>query len=424
MGAPDTGLKGNLLLVLIVAGAVAGGLCGWFLPDLARSAGFLGEIFLTLLKMLVVPLVVASMITGVASLGDVRRLGRTGGIALAYYAVTTALALAVGIVVVSLLRPGEGMETALGGEIPESVRGKALVGVTDMIASLFTDNLVESAAKTEILPLIVFSLAFGAVLTTLEEKGRPVLAFFEGVDAGIMKLVHLVMLTAPVGVFGLVAGRLGAAGGGEGFLQILGGLAAYAAAVILGLVIHAGITLPALLYFVARRGPLRFARGMGTALLTAFSTASSAATLPLTLQAAEEKNGVDPRAAGFVLPLGATVNMDGTALYEAVAAIFIAQAYGIDLSAGQTFVIFLTATLASIGAAGIPEAGTVTMVIVLNAVGLPLEGIGLILSVDWFLDRCRTTVNVWGDSVGAAVVERLAARDLTGPSDSSPSPTG
>lgn len=397
------------LLVAIVVGAVGGLLLGWFAPGAARATGIFGDLFLLMLRMLVVPLVVASMITGVAALGDVRRLGRTGAAALLYYAATTALALVVGLVLVNLLHPGAGMDVA-GAAVPEKVAGKVVAGWQDMVRSLFTPNLVRAAADTEILPLIVFSLAFGAVLTTLGEKGRVVLRFFEGVDAAIMKLVELVMYVAPVGVLGLVAGRLGAAGGGEGFVRLITGLGLYATTVLLGLAVHALFTLPLLLALLARRNPARYARGMGTALLTAFSTASSSATLPLTLEGAETNNGVSPRSARFVLPLGATINMDGTALYEAVAAMFIAQAWGVPLGPGQQAIIFLTATLASIGAAGIPEAGTVTMVIVLNAVGLPLEGIGLILSIDWFLDRCRTTINVFGDAVGAAVVGRLIRR--------------
>jgi len=396
------------LLLFIVGGALLGGLIGWLAPGAGAALGLLGELFLLLLRMLVVPLVVASMITGVASLGDIRRLGRTGYLTLGYYAVTTALALIAGLFLVNLIAPGAGLALPEALAVPEKVAGKEGIGAADMLKGLFTDNLFRSAAETELLPLILFSLAFGGVLTTLGEKGRPVLAFFEGVDAAMMRLVHLVMYTAPLGVMGLVSGRLAAAGGGEGFLRLLVGLGKYVFTVVAGLGVHAALVLPLILFLVARRSPLAYLRGMGTALTTAFSTASSSATLPLTLEAVEENNRVPPEAARFVIPLGATVNMDGTALYEAVAALFIAQAFGIELGPQAQLIVFLTATLASIGAAGIPEAGTVTMVIVLNAVGLPLEGVGLILSIDWLLDRCRTTVNVWGDAVGAAVVARLS----------------
>jgi Na+/H+-dicarboxylate symporter len=250
-------------------------------------------------------------------------------------------------------------------------------------------------------------LFFGGILTTLGERGRPVLAFFEAVNDVVMKMVHLIMYFAPLGVFALIAYRLGKAGGGGLFWMELAKLLKYALTVITGLLIHGVFVLPIILWVLGRRNPARYAFNMGNALTTAFSTASSSATLPLTMECAEEKNSVSNRAASFVLPLGATVNMDGTALYEAVAAIFIAQAYGVPLAFPQQVVIFITATLAAIGAAGIPEAGLVTMVIVLKSVGLPLEGIGLLLSIDWFLDRFRTTVNVWGDSVGAAIIDRL-----------------
>jgi solute carrier family 1 (high affinity glutamate transporter) protein 1 len=215
------------------------------------------------------------------------------------------------------------------------------------------------------------------------------------------------MILAPFGVFGLIAAKLGEAGGGDAVWGELLKIGKYFMTVLIGLGIHAMVVLPILLLILARRSPIRYALGMLPAIGTAWSTASSSATLPVTLECTEERNKVSRRSALFVLPIGATINMDGTALYEAVAAIFIAQASGIDLSAGQQVLIFITATLAAIGAAGIPQAGLVTMVIVLNAVGLPLEGIGLILAIDWFLDRFRTAVNVWGDSVGAAVVDRF-----------------
>ena len=281
----------------------------------------------------------------------------------------------------------------------------------DVLLGLVPKNLVDAMAKTQVLPLIVFSLILGAVLTTIGEKGRPVIAVFQGLNEAIMEIIRLLMLLAPVGIGALIAGRLGDAGGFRGFLPELAKLGLYSATVIGGLLIHALVVLPLILKIFARRAPLAYAGGVASALTTAFSTASSAATLPLTMRCVTERNKVSERTASFVLPLGATINMDGTALYEAVAAIFIAQMYGIELGAVHMVVIFLTATLAAIGAAGIPEAGLVTMVIVLQAVGLPIEGISLILVIDWFLDRCRTTVNVWGDSVGAAVIEGTGGGD-------------
>ncbi len=294
--------------------------------------------------------------------------------------------------------------------IAETIKGKSRsIGTVlrDVIVGLVPSNLFAAMLNNDVLPLIVFSLIFGAVLTTLGAAGRPVLTLFEGLNEAIMKIVHLLMLTAPVGIGALVAGRLGDAGGFSGFVPELVRLGQYAGTVLTGLLIHGVITLPLILYFFGKRSVWPYSMNTVTALTTAFSTASSSATLPLTIQCTTEKNEVSSRTASFVLPLGATINMDGTALYEAVAAIFIAQIYGIDLGSVHMVIIFLTATLAAIGAAGIPEAGLVTMVIVLEAVNLPIEGISLILVIDWFLDRCRTTVNVWGDTVGAAVVDHL-----------------
>lgn len=259
----------------------------------------------------------------------------------------------------------------------------------------------------DVLPLIVFSLLFGGVLTTLGEMGERVIRLVEGLNAAIMNIIDLILITAPIGIGALIAGRLGEAGGFTGFATEFASLSKYAFTVIFALLIHGLLVLPLILKFFSKRNPFSYIRRMLPALTTAFSTASSSATLPLSMECVIEKNRVCPRIANFVLPLGATINMDGTALYEAVAAVFIAQIYGIDLGFGQLVVIFLTATLAAIGAAGIPEAGLVTMVIVLRAVNIPIEGVSLILVIDWFLDRCRTTVNVWGDAVVAGVIDRL-----------------
>jgi Na+/H+-dicarboxylate symporter len=260
--------------------------------------------------------------------------------------------------------------------------------------------------RMDILPLIIFSLLLGGAITTMGASGRPLLALFEAGNEVVMKIVHLLLLFAPVGIFGLLAGRIGKAGGWVEFWPELVMVGKYCLTVISGLFLHAVVILPLILFFFGRRNPLAYARGMAKALLTAFSTASSSGTLPVTMESTIEKNEVSERTSRFVLPLGATINMDGTALYEAVAAIFIAQVYGIHLDFAAQLTVLVTATLAAIGAAGIPEAGLVTMVIVLKAVGLPIEGISLILIVDWFLDRCRTTVNVWGDSIGAGVIDR------------------
>lgn len=299
--------------------------------------------------------------------------------------------------------------------IAEKVKGKKSsikAVLIDMVEGLIPKNLFKAMANNDILPLIVFSLLFGGVLTTLGEKGKPVIALFEGINEAVMKIIHLIMLFAPIGIGALIAGRMGKAGGIEGFGPELARVGKYALTVIGGLLIHAIVVLPLILAFLGKRKIFPYLYNVLPALTTGFSTASSSATLPMTMECTTEKNKISNKISSFILPLGATINMDGTAMYEAVAAIFIAQAYGIDLGSVQMLVIFIAATIAGIGAAGIPEAGLVTMVIVLKAVDLPIEGISLILVIDWFLDRCRTTINIWGDVVGAAVVDRLESRSL------------
>ena len=392
-----------VLLILIIIGVIAGAFCGWFFGPAMQNIAWVGTLFLNALKMIIVPLIVAAMISGVASLGDVRKLGRLGSITLVYFAVTTGIAVLIGLILVNLIQPGVGL-TPLGGGVPERVQDKQETGITDIVLAMVSPNLFAAAAETNVLPLMLFAILFSAALTTVGEKGAHVIAFFEGMNEALMKIVVWVMYLAPIGIFALVAARLGQAGGGEAFFEQLRSVAWYVTTVIIGLAIHF-VLLVGILFFIARRG-VDYIVNTLRALFTAFGTASSSATLPLTMECVRE-NKVDERAVRFVVPLGSTVNMNGTALYEAVAAMFIAQSYGIELSMTQQAIVFVTATLAAVGAAGIPEAGLVTMVLVLTAVGLPLEGIGLLLAVDWLLDRFRTTINVWGDAVGAAVVHRF-----------------
>ncbi len=406
-----------LLLWLIVAGAVGGALAGALGGKPASEAlKWVGDIFLDSLRMVVVPLVMASLICGIAAIGDVRGLGRAGLVAVIYFLGTMLLAVTIGLLLVSVIRPGDGAGPgALTPEAAARFAGKSEVGFEDFARSFVHPSLLDAMARTLILPCIVFALVFGAALTTLGARGRPALDFFNSVNDGLLRVVSWLMWLAPAGIFGLVAGRIGATGGGAAALEEFRRIGAYMLVVIAGLLIHGAIVLPLLLRLLGGRRPLAYARGMLPALVTAFSTASSSATLPVTLECISGKNGVSRKAAGFLAPLGTTLNMNGTALYEAVAAVFIAQAHGIDLGLGSLVVVAFTATLAAIGAAGIPEAGLVTMVLVLNAVGLPLEGMGLILAVDWFLDRCRTTVNVWDDGVGAAILERIAFKPDASP---------
>jgi len=393
----------GFLLWAILAAVVLGSLCGAFMSEAAQSLAWIGTLFLNALKMTIIPLIVAAVISGVASLGDVRRLGRLGGATILYYTATTGVAVLIGLLVVNVIQPGSGM-TTLSQTIPQMVSERQEIGISDIVLSTISPNLIASAAETQLLPIIVFALLFSAALTTIGPQSATVLAFFAGLNETMMKLVTWIMYFAPLGIFALVAAQLGKAGGGSAFLAEVSAVGKYVLTVLVGLAIHS-LFLFVFLSVVSQRGR-SYVRTMSRALLTAFGTASSSATLPLTMECAREA-GVDDRAVRFVLPLGATVNMDGTALYEAAAVMFIAQAYGFDMSLMQQAVIFLTATLAAVGAAGIPQAGLVTMILVLTAVNLPMEGIGLLLAVDWFLDRFRTTVNVFGDSVGAATMGRL-----------------
>ncbi|MEW5703232.1 MAG: dicarboxylate/amino acid:cation symporter [Pseudomonadota bacterium] len=392
-----------VLLLLIVLGVVAGGVGGWVWGEAMLGVAWIGELFLNALKMLIIPLIIAAVISGVASLGDIRKLGRLGGITVFYFFCTTGIAVAIGLLLVNLIQPGAGLAFT-APELPAAIAAKTEVGLTDILLSLVSPNLIASAAETQLLPLILFSVLLSAALTTLGPAGEHVIGLFNGLNEALMKLVVWLMYLAPVGIFALVASRLGQAGGGEAFLGQIAAVGLYVATVLSGLTLHFFVLVGVLVVLGGRGGA--YLVGLLRALFTAFGTASSSATLPLTMEGAREQ-GVNEKAVRFVLPLGSTVNMNGTALYEAAAALFIAQAYGIELGLGAQAVVFITATLAAIGAAGIPEAGLVTMVIVLTAVGLPIEGVGLLLTVDWFLDRFRTAVNVWGDAVGAAVVHRF-----------------
>jgi len=399
-------MKHNKLLYLMIAGIILGIFSGWMYGSSMLAVEWIGEMFLDALKMLVVPLIISSMIVGIAGLGDVRKVGKTGFIALMYFMLTTCVAVGIGLVMVNIIEPGVAVEMTVE-QVPDRVAGKEAVSITDILKTFVSPNLVQSMANMEILPLIMFSLVFGGVLTTLGEPGKRAIDFFDTVNTAVMKIVHLLMYFAPIGVFALIASKLGAAGGGDLFLAELAKIGKYVGTVISALLVHGFVVLPIILYMTTKRNPVTYFKNVVEALTTAFSTASSSATLPVTIECAEENNKISRKSSLFVLPLAATVNMNGTALYESVAAMFIAQMMGIELGFGDQMIIFVTATLAGIGAAGIPEAGLVTMVMVLQSVGLPLEGIGMLLSIDWFLDRCRTTINVWGDSIGAAVVNTL-----------------
>ena len=368
-----------------------------------------GDLFLRLLQMLVVPLIVSSLITGITGMGDLRTLGSIGGRAIVFYLTTSFIAILTGIFVVNIIKPGKGAELALleegatEGMIAQAPGGIGTV-LWEQLESLIPKNPLAAATEGDMLPVIFFSLLIGVFIGIAEHRegsadASVVRRFFSGLFDVMMEMTLFVVKFAPLGVFGFTL--YAAAGKGPAAFQVLGW---YVLAVFVALLIHATMTLPTILRFVTGRSPVAYMRSMTTALVTAFSTASSNGTLPLTMQNVEDA-GVKPQVASFVLPLGATINMDGTALYEAVAVLFIAQVYGIDLTVAQQGLVALTALLASIGAAGIPHAGMVMMVVVLNAVGLPTSAVALILAVDRILDMCRTAVNVWSDSIAAAVVD-------------------
>ena len=414
MGFLQLKLHWQILIALVLAiiiGRLAGTEAGVYGVTFYSVFDFIGTLFLNALKMLIVPLIVSSIIVGIAGIGGSGNLGRLGGKTLIYYVTTSMLAILVGLFVVNLLSPGivDGQPakdliglTADTSSVAEKVEGKSGGDVVEVFLRMVPTNVVAAASAGQMLGLIFFSLLFGFFITRISEAyAEAQYNFWQGVFEIMMKITNLVMKFAPLGVFALVA-KVVASTGFDAFAP----LAMFFASTVLALAIHFFVTLPLLLYFVGGVNPLRHYRAMAPALLTAFSTASSSATLPITMDCVEKKAGVSNRTTSFVLPLGATINMDGTALYECVAAMFIAQAYGLDIGFGTQFTIVMVALLTSIGVAGIPSASLVAIAIILAAIGLPAEGIGLILAVDRILDMMRTSVNVFSDSAGAVIIAR------------------
>ena len=384
------------LILGILFGLLARGL--GFESFVIEKISILGVIFLRALRMVIVPLIVASIISGVTGIGNAQNFGRMSAKTFTYYIVTSLLAILTGLIMVNLFQPGVGAHITMT-EVPHGLQSN-VDKLGDTLLGIIPLNPLAAMVHGNILPVIFFSLLFGFFITKAPKPYKTQLTdFFQGVFEVMMKMTHFIILFTPIGVFAIIAKKVAETG-----VDIFIPLAGYMGTVIVSLAFHALITLPLLLSIIGRISPLAMFKAMSSALLTAFSTSSSSATLPLTMESIEQNAGASNRVSSFVLPLGATINMDGTALYECVAAIFIAQVYGFDLSFAQQFVIVLTALLASIGAAGIPMAGLVMMAVILNAVGLPLEGVGLILPVDRILDMMRTSVNVWSDSCGTAII--------------------
>ncbi|XP_069765144.1 excitatory amino acid transporter 2-like [Narcine bancroftii] len=465
-------LERNLLLQLTVLGVILGAVIGCLLrslpdlgPDLLVLISFPGDILMRMLKMLILPLIVSSLITGLSGL-DARSSGRMGTRALAYYMTTTVIAAALGVILVIVIHPGNPKLKNMTSTRSNNPEVSSLDAFMDLIRNLFPENLVQAcfqqvqtvlkkvpislpeevksdnltqafAANSSVqngtprsvnsrqrftikkqlefkwgmnvLGLIGFFVAFGISMGKMGEKARVMIDFFNVLNEIIMKLVSMIMWYSPLGIASLICGKIAAIRNLEAVARQLG---MYMVTVAVGLLIHGGIILPSIYLMITRKNPLTFLGGIFQAWITALGTASSAGTLPVTFRCLEENLRVDRRVTRFVLPIGATINMDGTALYEAVAAIFIAQMNGILLDPGQIITVSLTATLASVGAASIPSAGLVTMLLILTAVGLPTQDISLLIAVDWLLDRMRTSINVIGDSFGAGIVHHLSKLEL------------
>ncbi|MFO8174596.1 MAG: dicarboxylate/amino acid:cation symporter [Gemmatimonadota bacterium] len=393
------------IFVGLFGGMAAGQVFG---EAIVPIAGPMSDLFLRLLRMAIMPLIVTSLTAAVINVGGRRDLGILGGKTFAYYITTSVLAVLTGQTLVNIFKPGIGSSIEFEREVSEI---PALTQTPfELLLDIIPENPFQALAEGNVLPVIFFSILFGYFVTRLDEPQKSQLgSFFQGAFHAMMKLTYAVIWTAPLGVFGINA-RIVATTGFEAF-QSLG---FYFVLVLVGLLIHAALTLPLLMFLVTRKNPYRHFLGMPPALITAFSTGSTIVTLPLTMKAVTEHSGVSEKISSFVLPIGATVNMDGTALYECVAVIFIAQIYGFNLGFDQQLVIVLTAVLASIGAASVPMSGLVMMSIILGAVGLPLEGVALILAVDRVLDMFRTMVNVLSDSIGAVIVAQLDGEEVLG----------
>jgi Na+/H+-dicarboxylate symporter len=369
---------------------------------------WMGDLFLRALKMIIIPLIFSSLAAGVAGIGSSGNLGRLGLKTFTYYIVTSLIAILTGLLFVNIFKPGIGADLNLTQKVEGLIENQR--SFKDTLMYIVPDNIFSAMANNEMLAIIFFSVLFGFFITRVQKSYSDVLTkALNAIFEVMMKITMFVIRFAPLGVFGIVAKVVSDQ---DDLINLMSKMGLYMGTVLIGLLIHNFITLPLIVYFIGKARPYRHLRNLSTALFTAFSTASSNATLPLSMAGCEKNSGISNKICSFVLPLGATINMNGTALYECVAALFIAQAYGIEMTFVQQLIIVLTALLASIGAAGIPMAGLVMMTIVLNAVGLPLEGIGLILAVDRIIDMFRTVVNVWGDCCGAVVIAKSEGEKL------------
>lgn len=381
----------------ILIGMIVGVIIGAVAPACVPYVAPVGTLFINAIKMLIVPLVFASLVTGMTSMDDVKKLGRISFKTIGIYLTTTLIAISIGLIVGELLQPGAGMNLAAAGEQV----AKEAPSLSKTLTGLIPKNPIDAMVKGNILQIIIFAIFLGLSINLAGEKGAPVKNFFASLAEVMYSMTAIVMACAPYGVAALIAKVVGQYG-----LDALLPLAKIIGAVYFGAILHVLITYSSYVTIIARLSPVKFFRGILDALMVAFSTTSSAGTLPATIRCTEKNLGVSPSIASFVLPLGATINMDGTAIYQGVCALFIAQAYNIDLTMGNIVTIMLTGTLASIGTAGVPGAGLIMLSLILSSVGLPMEGIALIAGIDRVLDMARTTVNISGDAMTAVLVSR------------------
>uniref|UniRef100_A0A3B3C5Q9 Amino acid transporter n=1 Tax=Oryzias melastigma TaxID=30732 RepID=A0A3B3C5Q9_ORYME len=421
-------VRANLLVILTVAGVIIGVFIGLGVRNVALTrtqiiyVGFPGELLIRLLKMIIIPLVVCSLVSGAASI-DPKALGKLGGWAMLFFLVTTLIASAIGVVMAFIIKPGAVTVTkppSLDEEVPASK--EIIDSFLDLIRNIFPSNLVSAAFQSvsiefehggvvpfgtdqdgmNILGLVVFAIVFGVALRKLGEEGEILIKFFNSFNEATMVLVSWIMWYAPFGIMFLVAGKIVEM---EDVGSLFASLGKYIACCMIGHAIHGLLVLPGIYFIITRKNPYTFLWGIFTALATAFGTSSSSATLPLMMKCVEEKNGVSKQISRFILPIGATVNMDGAACFQCVAAVFIAQLNEIPLNFIQVITILVTATASSVGAAGIPAGGVLTLAIILEAIGLPTSDISLILAVDWLVDRTCTVLNVEGDAFGAGLLQ-------------------
>ena len=392
------------ILIALILGVVL----GVWLPEYVKYISWMGDMFMRALKMVIIPLILTSIISGIVNIGSLEKLGKIGLKTISYYIVTSVFAIVTGLFMVNLLKPGVGADLGFVSEVEGLALAKESFGQT--LINIIPTNILQAMVENQMLSVIFFAILVGLFITTISKKHKKLyIKIFNGGFELMMKITEFVIKFTPFGVFGIVAYQVEQQ---KDLMEVGGRLGLYMVAVILALIVHSCVTLPLILKLVGKINPFSHFKAMSVPLLTAFSTSSSSATLPLTMEAVEHKAGASNKITSFVLPLGATINMDGTALYECIAAIFIAQAYGIDLSFGEQIIVVITALLASIGAAGIPMAGLVMITVILSAVNLPLEGVGLILAVDRILDMFRTSVNVWSDSCGTVVIAKSEGEHL------------